>query len=51
MIYIPDNLLDYLLLEDINMGDLTTRCLGLEKRLGMIYFVNRQATVTSGIKL
>ena len=33
------------------MGDLTTRCLGLEKHQGMICFVNRQATVTSGIKL
>lgn len=40
-----------MLLEDINMGDLTTRCLGLEKHQGMICFVNRQATVTSGIKL
>lgn len=51
MLYIPDNLLDHFLLEDINMGDLTTRSLGLDKQQGVMTFVNRQPTVTSGIKV
>lgn len=51
MIYIPDSLIEHFLLEDIAMGDLTTRSLGLEGKQGKMSFINRQPTVTSGIKL
>lgn len=51
MIYMPDSLLEYYLLEDISMGDLTTRSLGLHGKPGRMTFTNRRPTTTSGIKL
>ena len=33
MIYLPDTLIDQLLLDDIQYGDLTTRALGLQSQM------------------
>lgn len=34
MIYLPDSLIDQLLLDDLQYGDLTTRSLGLHTQQG-----------------
>lgn len=50
MIYFPDSLLDQLLLEDINQGDLTTRALGIGHKEGVMSFSVRHQCRSSGIQ-
>ncbi|HHL2712878.1 TPA: ModD protein [Yersinia enterocolitica] len=49
MIFIPDNLLDQWLMDDIQGGDLTTRALGIGSRHGLINFHHRQGGCASGL--
>lgn len=49
MFYYSDNQLDQWLLDDINLGDLTTRTLGIEKESGRMTYMFRQDAKASGI--
>lgn len=49
MIFIPDALLDRLLQEDIQGGDVTTRALGIGERNGEMHFIHRQGGCVSAI--
>ncbi len=49
MFYYSDNQLDTWLLDDINLGDLTTRGLGIGKRPGRMSYSFRQTTRASGL--
>lgn len=51
MIYLPDTLIDQLLLDDIQYGDLTTRALGLHSQLGVMTFASKQGGCVSGIHI
>ncbi|WP_374447624.1 ModD protein [Providencia sp.] len=51
MIYLPDALIDQLLLDDIQYGDLTTRALGLHSQLGVMTFASKQGGCVSGIHI
>ena len=49
MIYYPDSMIDNLLLDDINQGDLTTRILGIGQQDGEISFTLKDGGRSSGI--
>jgi molybdenum transport protein len=49
MIYLSDQELDALLLEDIRYGDVTTRALGIGQRPGVMTFRRRQSGKVSGL--
>lgn len=49
MIFIPDNLLDHWLMDDIQGGDLTTRALGIGARHGSMHFHHRRGGCISGL--
>ncbi len=49
MIYLSDQELDALLLEDIRYGDVTTRALGIGRRPGVMTFRRRQLGKVSGL--
>ena len=49
MIYLSDALIDQLLLDDIQYGDLTTRSLGLHSQPGVMTFASKQGGCISGI--
>lgn len=51
MIYVPDTLIDQLLLDDIQYGDLTTRALGLQSQLGVMTFASKFGGCVSGIAI
>lgn len=51
MIYVPDALIDQLLLDDIQYGDLTTRALGLQSQLGVMTFASKFGGCVSGIAI
>jgi molybdenum transport protein len=51
MIFIPDHTIDQWLLEDVALGDVTTRSLGLTAQTGKIAFYRRQAGRVSGTTL
>ena len=51
MIFIPDADIERFLLEDIAMGDVTSRSLQLTQQAGHIQFFTRQETVTSGVEI
>lgn len=51
MIYLPDSLIDQLLLDDIQYGDLTTRSLGLQTQQGTMTFTSKQGGCVSGIAI
>lgn len=46
MIYIPDALIDQLLLDDIQYGDLTSRALGLDHQQGSMTFTSKLEAVS-----
>lgn len=50
MLYYPDFLLEQLLLDDINQGDLTTRLLGIGGRAGVMAFCLKKFGRASGIR-
>ncbi|VEB63431.1 molybdenum transport protein ModD [Providencia rustigianii] len=45
MIYLPDALIDQLLLDDVQYGDLTTRALGLQSQQGTMTFTSKLGKV------
>lgn len=49
MIFIADSEIDRFLLEDIALGDLTTRNLGIASQYGHMTYTSRNASVASGI--
>ncbi|MFY3770333.1 putative nicotinate-nucleotide pyrophosphorylase [carboxylating] [Providencia manganoxydans] len=51
MIYLPDSLIDQLLLDDIQYGDLTTRSLGLHHQPATMTFTSRQGGCISGLEI
>ena len=51
MIFVPDTDVERFMLEDIAFGDVTSRSLGLDEQSGRIKFVNRQATIASGVSV
>ncbi len=51
MIYLPDALIDQLLLDDIQYGDLTTRALGLHSQLGVMTFSSKHGGCISGLHI
>lgn len=51
MIYLPDSLIDQLLLDDIQYGDLTTRSLGLHHQLATMTFTSKQGGCISGLEI
>lgn len=51
MIYISDNFIDQLLLDDIQYGDLTTRSLGLQHQNGIMTFTAKNSGCISGMKI
>ncbi|MGO2304102.1 MAG: ModD protein [Providencia sp.] len=51
MIYLPDSLIDQLLLDDIQYGDLTTRSLGLHSQQGTMTFTSKEGGCVSGIAI
>ncbi|WP_213991313.1 ModD protein [Sodalis sp. dw_96] len=50
MIYLSDQELDALLLEDVRYGDITTRALGIGSRPGLMTFSRRQPGKISGLE-
>nr|MBP6562503.1 hypothetical protein [Neisseriaceae bacterium] len=50
MLFLPQSVLDDWLLEDVNMGDLTTRTLGLSATPGQMTFCSRTEVCVSGIE-
>ncbi|WP_265497751.1 ModD protein [Providencia rustigianii] len=51
MIYLPDALIDQLLLDDIQYGDLTTRALGLQSQQGTMTFTSKLGGCVSGLNI
>ena len=51
MIYIPDALIDQLLLDDIQYGDLTSRTLGLDHQQGSMTFTSKLGGCISGLAI
>lgn len=51
MIYLPDSLIDQLLLDDIQYGDLTTRSLRLHHQPATMTFTSRQGGCISGLEI
>lgn len=51
MIYLPDSLIDQLLLDDIQYGDLTTRSLGLHHQPATMTFTTQQGGCISGLEI
>lgn len=51
MIYVPDALIDQLLLDDIQYGDLTTRALGLQSQMGVMTFASKFGGCISGVTI
>ncbi|EKT53125.1 ModD protein [Providencia sneebia] len=51
MIYISDNFIDQLLLDDIQYGDLTTRSLGLQRQQGVMTFTSKKGGCVSGMNI
>ncbi|MEX0425277.1 ModD protein [Providencia rettgeri] len=51
MIYVPDTLIDQLLLDDIQYGDLTTRALGLQSQMGVMTFASKFGGCISGVTI
>jgi putative molybdenum utilization protein ModD len=51
MIYIADHEIDRLLLEDIAMGDITSRSLGLSRQPGVIQYTRRRGGRVSGVAI
>ncbi|WP_347254737.1 ModD protein [Leminorella grimontii] len=49
MFYISDDFIDRLLLDDVQLGDLTTRALGIGSINGKMRFIRRQAGRVSGV--
>lgn len=51
MIYVPDALIDQLLLDDIQYGDLTSRALGLHTQQGTMTFTSKLGGCVSGLDI
>ena len=51
MIFVPDADIERFLLEDIAMGDVTSRSLHLTQQAGEIQFITRQETMSSGVEI
>ncbi|HHR5882878.1 TPA: ModD protein [Providencia alcalifaciens] len=51
MIYLPDTLIDQLLLDDIQYGDLTSRALGLHTQQGTMTFTSKLGGCISGLDI
>lgn len=49
MIYVPDSEIERWLLEDVALGDVTTRSLGITQQLASISFIRRHAGCVSGL--
>ena len=51
MIYLADADIDRLILEDVGLGDLTTRALGLNGQRGEMRFLLRRGGLVSGVSV
>ncbi|MDL2307694.1 ModD protein [Desulfovibrio sp. OttesenSCG-928-C06] len=51
MFYYSDSQLDQWLMDDIALGDLTTRCMGIGSKPGRMAYSYRQTTRTSGVEV
>lgn len=51
MIHLPDTLIDQLLLDDIQYGDLTSRALGLHTQQGTMTFTSKLGGCISGLDI